>query len=101
LPELDRRGKEINERRRRLWSQIAATPARTVEGMHAKIAFASKFYFGEREDLKTSSYRPLWITRIFTARRRAHPLRAASLRAAKLDCKRAPERALLKVAGAA
>jgi hypothetical protein len=50
LPELNRRGKEINERRRRLWSQIAATPARTVEGMHAKIAFASKFYFGERED---------------------------------------------------
>jgi hypothetical protein len=51
LPELDRRGKEINERRRRLWSQIAATPARTVEGMLAKIAFASENYFGEREDL--------------------------------------------------
>jgi hypothetical protein len=42
---------DLNERRRRLWSQIAATPARTVEGMHAKIAFVSKFYFGEREDL--------------------------------------------------
>jgi hypothetical protein len=51
LPDLDRRGKEINERRFRLWSQIAQTPARTVEGMHAKIAFASSNYFGEREDL--------------------------------------------------
>ena len=51
LPELNRRGKEINEQRRRLWSQIAATPARTVDGMHAKIAFASENYFGEREDL--------------------------------------------------
>jgi hypothetical protein len=28
-----------------------STPARTLEGMHAKIAFASKFDFGEREDL--------------------------------------------------
>jgi hypothetical protein len=51
LPELNRRGKELNEQRRRLWSQIAATPARTVEGMLAKIAFASENYFGEREDL--------------------------------------------------
>jgi len=51
LPELNRRGKEINERRRRLWSQIAATPARTVEGMHAKIAFASSFNLLERGDL--------------------------------------------------
>jgi hypothetical protein len=50
LPELNRRGKEINERRRRLWSRIAAMPARTVEGMLAKIAFASENYFGERED---------------------------------------------------
>jgi hypothetical protein len=50
LPELRRRGKEINETRIQLWSQIAQTPARTVEGMHAKIAFASKLYFGERED---------------------------------------------------
>ena len=44
-------GKSFNEQRRRLWSQIAATPARTVEGMLAKIAFASENYFGEREDL--------------------------------------------------
>jgi hypothetical protein len=51
FPELNRRGKEINERRVRLWSRIAQTPARTVEGIHAKIAFVSKFYFGEREDL--------------------------------------------------
>jgi hypothetical protein len=51
LPEINRRWGDLNERRRRLWSQIAATPARTVEGMHAKIAFVSKFYFGEREDL--------------------------------------------------
>jgi len=51
LPELNRRGKELNERRRRLWSRIAQTPARSVEGMLAKIAFASENYFGEREDL--------------------------------------------------
>jgi hypothetical protein len=50
LPEINRRGKELNERRFRVWSQIAQTPARTVEGMHAKIAFASSFIF-EREDL--------------------------------------------------
>jgi len=51
LPAVNRRWKELNERRRRVWSQIAQTPARTVEGMHAKIAFASKLYVGEREDL--------------------------------------------------
>jgi hypothetical protein len=37
--------------RRRLWSRIAAMPARTVEGMHAKIAFASSFNLLERGDL--------------------------------------------------
>jgi hypothetical protein len=51
LPAIRRRGKEINERRIRLWSQIATTPARTVDGMHAKIAFASIFNSDEREDL--------------------------------------------------
>ena len=51
LPELNRRCGDLNERRHRMWSRIAETPARTVEGMHAKIAFASKFYFGEQEDL--------------------------------------------------
>jgi hypothetical protein len=51
LPELNRRGKEINERRRRLWSRIAETPARTADGMHAKIAFASSFNLLERGDL--------------------------------------------------
>jgi hypothetical protein len=51
LPAILRRGKELNERRIRLWSQIAATPARTVDGMHAKIAFASIFNLDEREDL--------------------------------------------------
>jgi hypothetical protein len=51
LPELSRREKEFNEWRRRLWSQIAATPARTVDGMLAKIAFASSFNILEREDL--------------------------------------------------
>jgi hypothetical protein len=50
LPELGRRWKELTERRRGVWSQIAQTPARTVEGMLAKIAFASENYFGERED---------------------------------------------------
>jgi hypothetical protein len=50
LPAMDRRWKELNEQRIRIWSQIAATPAQTVEGMYAKIAFASKFCFGERED---------------------------------------------------
>ena len=51
LPELNRRCGDLNERRRRMWSRIAQTPARTVGGMHAKIAFASECYFGEREDL--------------------------------------------------
>jgi hypothetical protein len=51
LPELNRRGEELNERRRRVWSQIAETPARTVDGMLAKIAFASSFNIHEREDL--------------------------------------------------
>ncbi len=51
LPAIGRRGKELNERRIRLWSQIATTPARTLEGMHAKIAFASIFNLDEREDL--------------------------------------------------
>jgi hypothetical protein len=37
--------------RDRMWSRIAAMPARTVEGMHAKIAFASSFNLLEREDL--------------------------------------------------
>jgi hypothetical protein len=51
LPELNRRWKELKEQRIQLWSRIAQTPARAVDGMHAKIAFASKCYFGEREDL--------------------------------------------------
>jgi hypothetical protein len=51
LPAISRRGKELNERRIRLWSQIAATPAHTVDGTHAKIAFASIFNLDEREDL--------------------------------------------------
>jgi DNA-binding protein len=62
LPELDRRGKEINEPRVRLWSQIAATLARTVEGMLAKIAFASKYYFGEREDLAEGTAEDLLLS---------------------------------------
>ena len=48
---LDCRWKELKERCRRLRSRIAATPACTVDGMHAKIAFASSFNFREREDL--------------------------------------------------
>jgi hypothetical protein len=31
--------------------RVAATPARTVDGMHAKIAFASSFNLLERGDL--------------------------------------------------
>ena len=50
LPEINRRWGDLNERRRRLWSRIAAMPARTVEGMHAKIAFASSFNLLVRED---------------------------------------------------
>jgi hypothetical protein len=33
------------------WSQIATTPARNVDGMRAKIAFASIFNLDEREHL--------------------------------------------------
>jgi hypothetical protein len=51
LLELNRRWGNLNERRRRLWSRIAAMPARTVEGMHAKMAFASSFNLLERGDL--------------------------------------------------
>jgi hypothetical protein len=51
LPTIDRRWGDLNERRRRLWSRIAAMPARTVEGMHAKIAFAASFHSLDREDL--------------------------------------------------
>jgi hypothetical protein len=51
LPAIDRRWKELKERRIRLWSRIAEAPARTVEGMHAKIAFASSFNLLERRDL--------------------------------------------------
>jgi hypothetical protein len=51
LPAIGRRGKQINERRRRVWSRIAETPARTVEGMQAKIAFASSLNLLERGDL--------------------------------------------------
>ena len=52
LPAIGRRCEELNERRRRLWSRIAQTPARTVEGMHAKVAFAVSFNFLEREDFE-------------------------------------------------
>jgi hypothetical protein len=51
LPGIDRRWKQTNERRRRVWSRITETPARTVEGMQAKIAFASSFNLLERGDL--------------------------------------------------
>jgi hypothetical protein len=51
LPAIDRRWKELKERRIRLWSRIAETPARTVEGMQAKIAFASSLNLLERGDL--------------------------------------------------
>jgi hypothetical protein len=34
-----------------MWSQIAATPARAVDGMLAKIAFAPGLSIIEREDL--------------------------------------------------
>ena len=52
LPAIGQRWKELNERRRQLWSRIAQTPARTVEGMHAKVAFAVSFNFLEREDFE-------------------------------------------------
>jgi hypothetical protein len=58
LPEINRRWKELKERRIRLWSRIAETPARTVEGMRAKIAFASSFNF-ERGDLVESTVQDL------------------------------------------
>jgi hypothetical protein len=58
LPAIGRRWKQINERRRRVWSRIAETPARTVEGMQAKIAFASSFNF-ERGDLVGSTVQDL------------------------------------------
>ena len=46
----------------RMWSRIAAMPARTVDGMHAKIAFASKFYFDEREDLVEATAEDLLLS---------------------------------------
>jgi hypothetical protein len=51
LPWIDRKGTELNERRRSVWSRITETPARTVEGMQAKIAFASSFNLLERGDV--------------------------------------------------
>ena len=42
LPAIGRRWAEVNERRRRLWSRIAQTPARTVDGMRAKLAFVAR-----------------------------------------------------------
>jgi hypothetical protein len=62
LPAIHRRGKELNERRIRLWSQIATTPARTLEGMHAKIAFASIFNLDEREDLVEGTMEDLLLS---------------------------------------
>jgi hypothetical protein len=61
LPEINRRGKELNERRCRVWSQIAQTLARTVEGMHAKIAFASSKLL-EREDLVEGTMEDLLLS---------------------------------------
>jgi hypothetical protein len=52
LPAIDHRWKELNDQRRQLWSRIAETPARTVDGMHAKVAFAVSFNILERGDLK-------------------------------------------------
>ena len=53
LPVIGRRWAEVNERRRRVWSQIAQTPARTVDGMRAKLAFLARFVeFDKREDLE-------------------------------------------------
>jgi hypothetical protein len=62
LPAIHRRGKELNERRIRLWSQIATTPARTVDGMHAKIAFASIFNLDAREDLVDGAMKDLLLS---------------------------------------
>ena len=76
--------------------------------MHAKIAFASKLYVGEREDLVEGTVDDLLVSAAMEyadlhGQEARASLRAASLMAAKLDCKRAPAllRALLKVAGAA
>jgi hypothetical protein len=62
LPEINRRWCDLNERRRRLWSRIAAMPARTVEGMHAKIAFASSFDLLERGDLVEGTMEDLLLS---------------------------------------
>jgi len=62
LPELNRRWKELKERRVRLWSRIAETPARTVDGMHAKIAFASSFNLLERGDLVEGTMEDLLLS---------------------------------------
>jgi hypothetical protein len=51
LPAIDRRWREAKERRIHVWSEIAQTPARTVEGIHAKIAFAARANILERADL--------------------------------------------------
>jgi hypothetical protein len=61
LPAIDCRWKELNERRVRLWSLIAQTPARTVEGMHAKIAFAVSFEL-EREDLVEGTMQDILVS---------------------------------------
>ncbi len=34
----------LNEQRRALWKRIAATPARTAEGMLAKVAFVAPLF---------------------------------------------------------
>ena len=62
LPAVGCRWRGLNERRPRVWSQIAATPARTVEGMHAKIAFASSFNVDEREDLVEGTVETLLLS---------------------------------------
>jgi hypothetical protein len=62
LPAINRQLDEFNERRRRLWSRIAQTPARTVEGKHAKIAFASSFNLLAREDLAGATVEDLLLS---------------------------------------
>ena len=42
FPAINHRWAEVNERRHRVWSQIAQTPARTVDGMRAKLAFVAR-----------------------------------------------------------
>jgi hypothetical protein len=42
--------------------RIAETPARTVEGMQAKIAFASRFNILEREDLVEGTVNDLLLS---------------------------------------